>query len=65
MIVEARRKRLIPFREPVDRSVEPARNTMKPACASCSFAGHGFVCWSETGPCLKEMYENKKEDSST
>lgn len=36
-------------------------NTVKPECRVCSFAQHGFICWSDDGDCMKTMLDKGKK----
>jgi len=33
----------------------PALTGPFPSCSSCPYPGHGFVCWSGNGQCMREF----------
>lgn len=30
-------------------------------CKGCPYPAHGFICWSETGPCLRTLTERRRK----
>lgn len=50
-----------PRRESERPQQEQARCTIKPECEGCPFPGHGFICWSTDGSCLRTNMKQPKE----
>ncbi len=50
-----------PRREAADRQPEQVRCRRGPMCDGCPFPGHGFICWSADGSCLRQNYRRKEE----
>ncbi len=42
---------------------EPVRGNIKPECEGCAFPGHGFICWSQDGTCMRDRYLKKTESA--
>ncbi len=40
---------------------EPVRCNIKPECEGCTFPGHGFICWSQDGTCMRDRYLKKPD----
>lgn len=30
-------------------------------CEGCPYPAHGFICWSESGPCLRTLTERRRK----
>lgn len=35
--------------------------TRESRCKGCPYPAHGFICWSETGPCLRTLTERRRK----
>ena len=40
---------------------EQVRCAVKPECEGCPFPGHGFICWSADGSCLRTNMKKSVE----
>ena len=52
---------ITPDREPAQRTDHRVRCNVKPECEGCPFPGHGFICWSADGSCMRTRYQRKEE----
>lgn len=50
-----------PRREAERRQPERVQCARGPECDGCPFPGHGFICWSADGSCLRSNYKQKEE----
>ena len=49
-----------PLREPVERDTGRVKCSRGPGCEGCPYPGHGFICWSADGSCLRSNYKRKE-----
>ncbi len=54
-----------PPREPARSRNEPVRCNIKPECQGCPFPGHGFICWSADGSCMRSRYRKEAKPDET
>ena len=48
-----------PPREAARPQAEPVCCHIKLDCDGCLFPGHGFICWSTDGSCMKQRYRKE------
>lgn len=54
-----------PIREPDRSQPDRVHCRIKPECEGCPFPGHGFICWSADGSCLRTNMKAPKEGEKT
>lgn len=55
----------IPFPRTPPHAVTPQSErpvcTRDKRCEGCPYPAHGFICWSESGPCLRTLTERRRK----
>ena len=55
----------VPFPRTPPRTIAPQPErpicTRTKRCEGCPYPAHGFICWSESGPCLRTLTERRRK----